>query len=241
MLPGLSAGFGRHPDLRIRYAEDNEDEIGKAIPEPVIAQLDIHVDLLGSNCSYGDWAHDDAQAMFHTAYVVLRDTGRRPGEVCGLPLDCLEAENGEYSLIYHNYKRRRLRRRLPITTATAREIQAWQQRRAAVPGPESARAWLFPAMTVRDSKGAPGHQQARCGDARMDGSDSRPARGSARARRNPAAVRPVADIPEGVPVLLRPTPRRRGCASRSTQGADGPSRHQHHPAVLQPSGIASDG
>ena len=153
MLPGLSAGFGRHPDLRITVAEDNEDEIGKAIPEPVIAQLDTHIDLFGGTCSYGDWAQDDIQAMFHTVYVVLRDTGRRPREVCALPLDCLEIEGGEYSLIYHNYKKQRLRRRLPITVATAGEIQTWQHRRAGLRLPETTRGWLFPAMTDRASRG----------------------------------------------------------------------------------------
>ena len=153
MLPGLSAGFGRHPDLRIKYVDENEDEIGKAIPETVIAQLDTHIDLFGSNRSYGDWAQDDIQAMFHTVYVVLRDTGRRPREVCALPLECLEIEGGEYSLIYHNYKKQRLRRRLPVTAATAAEIQTWQHRRAGLHLPESAREWLFPAMTDRASRG----------------------------------------------------------------------------------------
>jgi hypothetical protein len=130
MLHDLSAGFGRHPDLRIRAAETNEDEIGKAIPETVIVQLDTHAHLFGSNQSYGDWARHDIQAMFQTVYVLLRDTGRRPLEVCAMPVDCLELEGGEYNLIYHNYKKQRLRRRLPITAATAAEIQTWQQRRA---------------------------------------------------------------------------------------------------------------
>ena len=153
MLPGLSAGFGRHPDLRIKFAEDNEDEIGKAIPEPVIAQLDTHVDLFGGDRSYGDWAQDNISAMFRTVYVVLRDTGRRPREVCALPLECLEIDGDEYSLIYHNYKKQRMRRRLPITAATAAEIQTWQRRRAGLHLPESAREWLFPAMTDRASRG----------------------------------------------------------------------------------------
>jgi len=83
----------------------------------------------------------------------LRDTGRRPREVCALPLECLEIEGGEYSLIYHNYKKQRLRRRLPVTAAAAAEIQTWQHRRAGLHLPESAREWLFPAMTDRASRG----------------------------------------------------------------------------------------
>ena len=43
----------------------------------------------------------DIQAMFHTVYVVLRDTGRRPREVCALPLECLEIEGGAFTGMGH--------------------------------------------------------------------------------------------------------------------------------------------
>ncbi|KDN74255.1 hypothetical protein DF19_32965 [Streptomyces olindensis] len=44
----LSAAFVRDPAThRIPQEEANEDEIGKAIPEPVIRQLDAHLHLLG--------------------------------------------------------------------------------------------------------------------------------------------------------------------------------------------------
>src|SRR5439155_12817048 len=91
----------------------------------------------------------------HVPHRVRRLARHRPPprEVCALPLECLEIEGGEYSLIYHNYKKQRLRRRLPVTAATAAEIQTWQHRRAGLPLPESAREWLFPAMTDRASRG----------------------------------------------------------------------------------------
>lgn len=92
--------------------------------------------------------------MFRAAYEILRDTGRRPGEVVSLALDCLEADAGEYALIYDNHKQRRLRRRLPVTTSTATAIQRWQQHRAGLDLPASARQWLFPACN--ESSG-PGH------------------------------------------------------------------------------------
>ena len=54
--------------------------------------------------------------MHHTIYRILRDTGRRPGEVVSLRLDCLEIIDGQHNLIYDNHKAGRMRRRLPITT-----------------------------------------------------------------------------------------------------------------------------
>lgn len=50
----LSAAFVRDPALhRIPEQEANEDEIGKAIPEPVISRLDAHLHLLGRERARG--------------------------------------------------------------------------------------------------------------------------------------------------------------------------------------------
>jgi hypothetical protein len=92
--------------------------------------------------------------MFRTAYVVLRDTGRRPGEVVSLALDCVEVDDGEHALVYDNHKLGRLRRRLPITTQTAAAIDEWQQHRGGLSLPASATRFLFPACN--ESSG-PGH------------------------------------------------------------------------------------
>lgn len=85
LLDRMSGSFTRHTSHRIVAREANEDEVGKAVPEPVIRQLDAHVDLLGRGFVYGLWSSHDITAMFHTAYAVLRDTGRRPGKsvACG--------------------------------------------------------------------------------------------------------------------------------------------------------------
>lgn len=53
--------------------------------------------------------------MYQTMYALLRDTGRRPGEIVGLVRDCVKYVDGKPALIYNNYKRRRYRRGLPIT------------------------------------------------------------------------------------------------------------------------------
>lgn len=145
-LAELPAAFSRHPSQSIGALEVNEEELGKAIPEAVIAQLDAHVHLLGTQRTYGrSWSPAATAMMFRTVYQVLRDTGRRPNEVVSLSLECLERQDGEYALVYDNHKSQRLRRRLPITGATAKAIQHWQDYRAGLDLPASTRAWLFPS------------------------------------------------------------------------------------------------
>jgi integrase len=146
LLTDLPGAFTRHPSQTIGHEEANEDEIGRAIPETVIAQLDRHLDLLGTDRTYGRaWSSESTHRMFRTTYHVLRDTGRRPSEVVSLPADCLEFLDGEYLLIYDNHKKNRHRRRLPITTDTAASIQDWQTYLAGLDLPPSARLWLFPS------------------------------------------------------------------------------------------------
>jgi hypothetical protein len=98
----VSAAFVRDPAAhRIAQQEVNEDETGKAIPEPVIRQLDAHLHLLGQGRSRGrrTLAPDDLQLMYQTLYVLLRDTGRRPNEIVSLPRECLETRQDQTSLI----------------------------------------------------------------------------------------------------------------------------------------------
>ncbi|PYC69080.1 site-specific integrase, partial [Streptomyces tateyamensis] len=153
LLNALSGTFARHQSHRIPTEETNEDEVGKAIPEPVIAQLDTHLDRIGKGFPYGDMASEDVHLMFRTAYIILRDTGRRPLEVCAQRNTCLEAEDGEYTLIWDNHKKKRYRRRLPITASTAAAIQTWQQRRSRLKAPAHSKAYLFPPIS--DQTGVP--------------------------------------------------------------------------------------
>ncbi|MFD4394409.1 tyrosine-type recombinase/integrase [Kitasatospora sp. NPDC058478] len=149
ILATLSGSFGRHKSHRIVVDESNEDEIGKAVPESVIRQLDAQLGLLGQGISYGPWAaEEDVMAMFQTAYQVLRDTGRRPREVLSLRRDCLEFTGSDCLLIWNNYKGKRLRRRLPITMETAQIIQEWDGRRSELKlAPSGSAAFLFPAIS----------------------------------------------------------------------------------------------
>lgn len=88
------------------------------------------------------------------AVELLIDTGRRPGEVCDLPWDCLARDNdGKPVLVYDNDKSNRLGRRLPIAEATAALIVQQQQR---IRG-------QYPTTPIRELKLLPARQHNRAG------------------------------------------------------------------------------
>ena len=150
------------PAARHRVREEaNEDEIGKALPEMVIAQLDAHLDLLGPTGRAGAIGAADLKLMHQTIYQILRDTGRRPGEVTSLRVGCLEVIDGQHNLIYDNHKAGRMRRRLPITTDTAQTIASWQQHRAQLRIPPAQDQWLFPTPLLRAHQSR-GHLTSCC-------------------------------------------------------------------------------
>jgi integrase len=138
------------PARRQRVREQpNEEELGKALPESVIRQLDAKLALLGPAGRAGSIVGDQLQAMHQSIYRILRDTGRRPGEVVSLRVGCVELIDGQHNLIYDNHKAARMRRRLPITAETAQTIQAWQSRRLGLLTPPAQRQWLFPSPLLR--------------------------------------------------------------------------------------------
>ena len=138
------------PTRRHRVRDDpNEEELGKALPETVIRQLDAHLHLLGPAGRGGSLRAADLQAMHQAIYRILRDTGRRPGEVVSLRVGCIEVIDGQHNLIYDNHKAGRMRRRLPITTDTAEVITTWQHQRTRLPTPPALARWLFPSPLLR--------------------------------------------------------------------------------------------
>ena len=148
------------PARRHRVRDDpNEDELGKALPETVIRQLDARLRLLGPAGRAGSLSPADLQAMHQSIYRILRDTGRRPGEVVSLHVDCIEVIDGQHNLIYDNHKAGRMRRRLPITTGTAEVISTWRHRRTRLPVPASLDHWLFPSPLLRAQQSR-GHMTA---------------------------------------------------------------------------------
>jgi integrase len=141
--------------------EPNEDQLGKALPGSVIRQLDEHLDLLGPSGRHGSMSAADLKEMHQTIYRVLRDTGRRPGEVVSLEVGCVEVIGGAHNLIYDNHKAGRRRRRLPITAATAELLMVWQGRRGRLPAPPGTERWLFPSPMLRSHQSL-GHLTASC-------------------------------------------------------------------------------
>ena len=115
----------------------------------MIRRLDASLHLLGPAGRAGSISAADLQAMHQVIYQILRDTGRRPGEVASLRTGCVEITGGQHTLIYDNHKAGRMRRRLPITTGTAQIITSWQERRAELATPPTQRSWLFPSPLLR--------------------------------------------------------------------------------------------
>jgi Phage integrase family len=147
LMDDVPGGFTRHRSLRIAEEDPNEDDIGKAIPESVIRQLDGHLDELGEGLTHGSLSPGDIKAMFHTIYVLFRDTGRRPLEIASLNVDCLERIDGDYNLVWDNFKGKRMRRRLPIDSGTVKTLQEWIERRSHLPRSGHGARHLFPAAT----------------------------------------------------------------------------------------------
>ena len=138
------------PAARHRVHDDpNEEELGKALPETVIRQLDARLHLLGPAGRAGAIPAGELKLMHQTIYQILRDTGRRPGEVVSLHTGCLEVTDGQHNLIYDNHKAGRMRRRLPVTSGTAEIIASWQQHRAQLRLPPVQDRWLFPSPLLR--------------------------------------------------------------------------------------------
>lgn len=147
LLESVPGSFARHPSHRIPAEDANEEELGKAIPEPVIAQLNAHLGRIADGVIYGELTADQVMEMFTCVYVVLRDCGRRPKEVASLPVNCLEHDGDEVSLIWNNHKGHRMRRRLPIVRETVAAIERWRAIRAEVAAPARSGDYLFPAIS----------------------------------------------------------------------------------------------
>lgn len=158
MVPDPFRPSARRPRVR---DNPNEDEIGKALPESVIARLDANLDLLGPAGRGGVLTAADLQAMHQAVYQILRDTGRRPGEVTSLSVDCVEVIDGQHNLVYDNHKAARKGRRLPITAATAAIIAGWRQHRLGLRTAPVIDRWLFPSPLLR-SQQSHGHITPSC-------------------------------------------------------------------------------
>jgi integrase len=121
-------------------AKPDDPEPGRDLPAEVIGQLAAQLDAL----------EDMSSRELRLAIELLMDTGRRPEEICSLPLDCLSRDSGNAPvLIYQNVKAHRPGRRLPITTATAQLIRDQQARvKTRYPATRTPKLALLPTRRV---------------------------------------------------------------------------------------------
>lgn len=146
-LRDMSAAFIRQHHHTIADTESrSEERARKGLPERVIRLLDDNLDALANGRLHSSLTGEQVKAMFRCVYILLRDTGRRPGEICQLRADCL-VDGTEPELIWDNVKGKRMGRRLPISQQTASAIRGWQQVRADVLIAEASADYLFPART----------------------------------------------------------------------------------------------
>ena len=135
-LHGLPDDFTVLPE-DIPDEPEEQDTAGKDLPAEVMRVLTSHLGQLEAGSS----------REVRVAVELMMDTGRRPGEVASLMLDCLETDpDGKPVLIYDNHKAHRNGRRLPIPAATAAVITAQQERtRARFPDTPDSQLRLIPA------------------------------------------------------------------------------------------------
>lgn len=117
-------------------AEPVVEEAGRGLPAWLLRIINDNLDIVARRCG------TDARRIIE----LLIDTGRRPDEICKLPLDCLTRDDsGKPVLIYTDWKNNRPNRRLPIAEATALIIADQQTDvRQRFPAADPGKLVLFP-------------------------------------------------------------------------------------------------
>lgn len=154
-LDHVPKGFAFNADDKFDRSEDydEDDLVGRAVPEHVIAQLDNYVDLLDIGREIRPLGMALSCRLRRLAYRLLRDTGRRVSDLAALRLDCTEKKDDGWNLVYTNVKARRRGRRLPIDESLATEIiEVGNLVAAAFPHTTRDGLWLFP-RPVRNPDG----------------------------------------------------------------------------------------
>ena len=129
---GLAGDFGiGRGDIP---AQPGRGEPGRDLPPEIMSVLCGNLNTL-------------QPAEVRAATQIGLDTGRRPEDILGLPLDCLRRDkDGAAVLVYDNAKADRLGRRLPISEATAAVITGQQGRvRERFPDTPASELTLLPS------------------------------------------------------------------------------------------------
>ncbi|WP_460703889.1 tyrosine-type recombinase/integrase [Luteococcus sediminum] len=157
-VPGTFVLTTDHLKGRPTSRRRDDDDPGRALPDVVVEVLDQNLDRLRPSMAaqyrLQGWSNDDYGLMRQTIYQLLRDTGRRPGEITALRRNCLDTDpEGQPILIYTNSKAGRLDRRLHITTATAEVVTTWLARISTL-RPDRHTAYLFPQVYLAEPHSA---------------------------------------------------------------------------------------
>jgi len=147
LLKGVQPGFAILKGEGVKVAVAQRDVGRRSIPESVIAELDKHLDLLGRHPVRGP-ASGLGPQLQRLAYELLRDTGRRVGEVSTLHCDCIWRDSdGSPWLLYDNVKSARLELRIPVFDSLARSVeQVVAEVTALFPDTPRGETALFPAQ-----------------------------------------------------------------------------------------------
>ncbi|MDA8069439.1 MAG: site-specific integrase [Actinomycetota bacterium] len=125
---GIGGGFQLYTEDYPERTKRDPDEPGAALPPVVLAQL-LDDDLLAPLAAM--------YLEYRVAFELMAHTGRRPGEICGLPADCLRYEEepapggGKQRRAVLRYRREKPPKKwasLPINQDTAALIESQQQR-----------------------------------------------------------------------------------------------------------------
>ena len=149
LIKGLPHTFARSKKHVFHQAErrTRESKDSKSLPDSVLRTLDANIDLLGKGRRHYLMNETQVTAMWRIIYQLMRDTGRRPIEICALRTDCIGGTADEPVLRWYSYKMGRPGRDLPIELALAREVREWLSIREALSIPKASRPYLFPAVT----------------------------------------------------------------------------------------------
>ncbi len=140
-----AAGLPEDFTLRVGMVPDMpEDDSARDLPAEVMREVCARLDVLEAA----------AGVEARVAVELLIDTGRRPSEICALPIGCLDRDrDGSPVLVYDNAKAQRLGRRLPIPGATAELITVQQSRvRQLFPKTSESELTLLPAHRSADGR-----------------------------------------------------------------------------------------
>jgi integrase len=121
---------------RTDFPRDPDKRSWRSLPAEVIRALDAALPQLEASHT----------REMRVAVELLMDTGRRPDEVCQLPLACLDQDERGPVLIYTDFKTNHADRRLPISTATAELIRGQQQRANAIHTPMNRNLCCCPEL-----------------------------------------------------------------------------------------------